>query len=72
MSAKYYLLGEKLKHSYSSLIHKRRGYDYELKEIEKSELGEFVKSKNFSGLNVTVPYKTEVIKYLDCIEKFAA
>lgn len=72
MSDKYYLLGEKLKHSYSSLIHKRRGYDYELKELPKDKLGEFITAKNYKGLNVTVPYKTEVIKYLDCVEDIAA
>lgn len=72
MSDKYYLLGEKLKHSYSSLIHRRRGYDYELKELPLNKLGEFILAKNYKGLNVTVPYKTEVIKYLDEVESSAA
>lgn len=68
MNAKYYLIGEKLKHSYSSLIHRRRGYDYQLKEIEKSALADFFETRDFDGLNVTVPYKSEVMRYLDEID----
>ena len=65
MSEKYYLLGEKLGHSYSSEIHKEFGYSYELKELEKEEIASFLSKKEFAGLNVTIPYKKEVIQYLD-------
>lgn len=65
MSEKYYLIGEKLAHSYSAEIHKEFGYSYELKELKKEEVGSFLCEKKFAGLNVTIPYKKEVIQYLD-------
>ena len=63
---KYGLIGEKLKHSFSREIHERIGnYSYELREINKEDLPLFLKNRNFEGINVTIPYKKEVIKYLD-------
>lgn len=60
------LLGRKLGHSYSPLIHSYLGqYSYELFEKEPEEVGEFLKNGDFTGINVTVPYKKEVIPYLD-------
>ncbi len=63
---KIYLIAEKLSHSYSPLIHRMLGnYSYELKELKIDELETFIAKREFDGLNVTIPYKTEVIKYLD-------
>ena len=60
------LLGRKLGHSYSPQIHAELGnYPYVLFEKEPDELEHFLKSDQFSGLNVTVPYKKAVIPYLD-------
>lgn len=60
------LLGRKLGHSYSPQIHAHLGnYSYVLFEKEPDALGEFLHSEDFTGLNVTVPYKKEVIPYLD-------
>ena len=60
------LLGRKLGHSYSPQIHKKLAdYDYELFEKEPQELEAFLKSGSFTGLNVTIPYKKEVIPFLD-------
>ena len=60
----YGLLGEKLGHSYSPQIHKMLGgYDYSLIELEPSELGSFMRSGSFVGINVTIPYKKAVIPY---------
>lgn len=60
------LLGRKLGHSYSPQIHGYLGdYTYLLFEKEPNELGSFLKSQKFSGLNVTIPYKKDVIPYLD-------
>ena len=62
--AGYGLIGEKLGHSFSPYIHgELGGYDYRLIELERSELGRFLKRGAFRGLNVTVPYKKEVIPY---------
>ena len=60
----YGLLGRKLGHSYSPLIHKELGNpDYELIELEPEELGEFLKKDDIGGLNVTIPYKIDVMPY---------
>ena len=59
------LLGRKLGHSYSPQIHNLLGdYSYVLFEKEPDELENFLKNGDFSGLNVTIPYKKEVIPYL--------
>ena len=59
------LLGRKLGHSYSPQIHRRLGdYSYDLFEVEPEHLADFLKSGDFSGLNVTIPYKKDVIPYL--------
>ena len=60
------LLGRKLGHSYSPQIHRELGsYGYCLYEKEPWELEAFLKSGTFAGLNVTIPYKKDVIPFLD-------
>ena len=60
----YGLLGEKLGHSYSPIIHSRLGdYDYLTYEKKPEELADFLENGSFSGLNVTIPYKKAVIPY---------
>ena len=60
------LLGRKLGHSYSPQIHAQLAdYSYELFEKEPEELENFLKKGDFSGINVTVPYKKDVIPFLD-------
>ncbi len=62
----YGLLGEKLGHSYSPLIHSYFGnYKYELVEKSPDELEGFIRGGDFRGLNVTIPYKKAVIPFLD-------
>ncbi len=70
---KYGLIGEKLGHSFSKEIHELiGGYDYELKEIKKNEIDEFLLERHFTAINVTIPYKETVIPYLDYISPNAA
>lgn len=58
------LLGRKLAHSYSPQIHQHLGdYDYILHEVEPAKLEDFLLHGDFSGLNVTMPYKKDVIPY---------
>lgn len=58
------LLGRKLGHSYSPQIHARLGsYSYELFEKEPDEVADFLKSGQFSAINVTIPYKKIVIPF---------
>ncbi|MBQ8769087.1 MAG: shikimate kinase [Oscillospiraceae bacterium] len=58
------LLGGKLGHSYSPQIHSHLGdYSYVLFEKQPQELEDFLKNGDFTGLNVTIPYKKAVIPY---------
>ncbi len=58
------LLGGKLGHSYSPQIHSQLGqYEYRLFEKKPEELADFLKNGEFAGLNVTIPYKKDVIPY---------
>ena len=67
------LLGRKLGHSYSPQIHTLLGnYSYQLFEKEPEEIGDFLKNGDFTGLNVTIPYKKEVIPFLDELSPAAA
>lgn len=69
---KYGLIGEHLKHSYSCEIHAQiADYEYELHEIPPSGLGGFLKKRDFNAINVTIPYKQDVIPYLDEISDTA-
>jgi len=65
------LIGEKLKYSYSQEIHKFFGVDYSLVEIEHKDLENFVKNSDYDYYNVTIPYKTEIIPFLDEISEEA-
>ena len=67
------LLGKKLGHSYSPLIHSFLGtYSYELFEKTPEQLPDFLRSGDFNGLNVTIPYKKEVIPFCDELSERAA
>ena len=60
------LLGRRLGHSYSPQIHSHLGdYSYELFEKEPEELEDFLKNDHWTGINVTIPYKKDVIPFLD-------
>lgn len=64
----YGLIGERLGHSYSPMIHARLGdYRYELLEIPPCGLDAFLRARSFRGLNVTIPYKRAVIPYCDAL-----
>ncbi len=68
----YALIGEKLSHSFSKEIYtKYFGMDYCVKEMPTEEIDEFLKAKDFKGINVTIPYKQTVIPYLDEISDIA-
>lgn len=68
----YGLIGEHLGHSYSVPIHRLiTGEDYELREIAPADLETFMTRKEFRAINVTIPYKQDVIPYLDEISDTA-
>ena len=68
---RYGLLGRKLGHSYSPAIHGMLGYDYGLFEREPEALEAMLKNGDFEGINVTIPYKKDVIPFLDGIDPLA-
>ena len=54
----YGLIGEKLGHSFSPLLHEEFGdYDYSLIEIPRDEIDVFLEQADFRAVNVTIPYK---------------
>ena len=62
----YGLIGERLPHSFSKEIHEKiADYNYSLVELKPDELEDFILSKNFKAINVTIPYKQAVIPFLD-------
>ncbi len=73
---KFCLLGEKLSHSLSKVIHEEyMKIPYDLVELKKDELKLFVervKRGEYNGFNVTIPYKKEIIPFLDEVDEVAA
>ncbi len=68
----YGLLGRTLGHSWSAPIHKALGCEgYRLFELEPGELEGFLRREDVGGLNVTIPYKRDVMKYCDALDPAA-
>ena len=66
------LLGERLEHSYSPMIHAEFGdYEYRLYEKRPEDLDVFFRHGDFDGLNVTIPYKKTVIRYCGSLSETA-
>ena len=60
------LIGEKLGHSFSPAIHaKLADYEYRLIELAPEQVAPFLHSRDFDGLNVTIPYKKTVMPLCD-------
>lgn len=77
---KFGLLGAHLSHSYSPLLHKKlfelKGADatYELLEISNDQLENYInkiRTKEYFGFNVTIPYKKDVMNYVDVVDDVA-
>ena len=68
----YGLLGRKLGHSWSVPIHTALGCEgYQLIELEPEQLSAFLQQENVGGLNVTIPYKLDVMPFCDEIDEAA-
>lgn len=66
------LIGEKLGHSFSKIIHEQiMDYTYDLIPLNMDEFRLFMNEKSFDAINVTIPYKEKVIPYLDEIDEKA-
>ncbi|MEO6683158.1 MAG: shikimate dehydrogenase [Ginsengibacter sp.] len=70
----YGLIGKTLGHSFSRKFftdffaeNQLQGHEYlnfELTDLQR-EITDLKKNKNLSGLNITIPYKTEILSFLD-------
>ena len=68
----YGCIGEHLSHSFSKEIHNAiADYDYKIQEIERENLHDFFVKRDFKAINVTIPYKQEIIPFLDEISEEA-
>ena len=68
----YGLIGEKLGHSYSKEIHESLAdYTYEIHPVSKEDFNDFMNKHEFKSINVTIPYKKDVIPYLDELDENA-
>ncbi|MBR7082816.1 MAG: shikimate dehydrogenase [Clostridia bacterium] len=68
----YGCIGNPLGHSFSEIIHSKIGrYEYKLHPLLPEELDSFMTARDFLGINVTIPYKRDVIPYLDEIDGMA-
>lgn len=66
------LLGRSLAHSYSPQIHMHFGdYPYTLMEKEPDEIADFLQKGDFTGINVTIPYKKAVLPYCHTLTPIA-
>ena len=66
----YGLIGGKLGHSYSKIIHEKiADYTYELLPLPtEAEARTFMERRAFAAINVTIPYKQFVIPYCDVVD----
>jgi len=80
MNKNFGLIGENLGHTYSQFIHSRILNKLDIKgrygvyEVKKANLRNVVsglKALGFSGVNVTIPYKVDIIDYLDLLSEEA-
>ena len=69
---KFGLIGKTLKHSFSKKIHPFfADYPYDLIEFQPENLESFMKDNDYDGFNVTIPYKKDVMNFLDYVDERA-
>ncbi len=75
------VIGHPIKHSMSPVMHnavfRKLGLDltYDSFDVETKDLEGFIdgcKEGNFIGLNVTIPHKVEIMKYVDDLSEEAS
>ncbi len=66
----YGLLGKNLSHSFSKRLHEKMGEE-QYRLYETDDVSDFFKTVSFKGMNVTHPYKQEVIEHLDALDETA-
>ena len=77
---KYLIIGKPISHSLSPTLHNhwfekyKVDADYKTLEIDKRNIAGVIKKireKEISGINITLPYKQEVIPFLDKLVNYA-
>lgn len=72
----YGLLGKNINYSFSPILHKeifevlKKNYDYSLIDIERDKIENLIndiRKNKLQGINVTIPYKEEIMPHLDYI-----
>lgn len=59
------LIGENVSTSFSQILHSYFNTDYDLVSLKNEELKGFIENSGYDFFNVTMPYKREIIPYLD-------
>ena len=68
----YGVLGRVLGHSYTPTIYRElAGLDYRKFERDPEDLEAFVRSDEWEGFNVTIPYKRDLVPYMDELSEVA-
>ena len=71
---KYFVIGNPIEHSLSPQIHEfwmrknKLNYFYKKQKLNSDNLRDYIlkiKNKEIDGINVTIPFKKEIISYLD-------
>ena len=71
------VIGDPIEHSLSPILHgeifRQLGIDakYQKFHVSSNSLDSFMSKNTFDGLNVTLPHKEKIIKYLDIIDNTA-
>ena len=66
------LVGKKLSHSYSKLIHDAiGGYEFNLYEVAEGDFDKFITDRQYQGLTVTIPYKVRAMQLADEVSELA-
>lgn len=80
MRKKYGLLGKNINYSFSPQLHKeifnflKCSYNYNIFDLEENEIENLIKrikEDEIQGINITIPYKQTVMRYLDEISENA-
>ena len=75
---KFAVIGDPIKHSLSPILHSEIFYqlgidaNYQKFHVPSDSLAVFMSNNNFDGLNVTIPHKETIIKYLKDLDPSAS
>jgi shikimate dehydrogenase len=69
---KFGLIGKKLGYSWSKQIHgELTDYQYDMIELGEDEFDNFIEHNDYSGFNITIPYKKQIIPHCSTLSPIA-